>query len=75
MKTATFNEPRLVVHTDRRKAILSMTADGNTVDQIADIVGLPYEDVRRELDGLRRLNKARNVAHLVAIALRSGYIK
>lgn len=55
-------------------ALLAGLARGHTSAQIAEATGTPYATVRNRIDRLRARIGARNSAHAVGIAYRSGWM-
>ena len=60
--------------TGKELLAVKLAADGSTVAETARIVGLSSETVKTQLSRARRKLGARNMAHLVALALRAGII-
>lgn len=60
--------------TPQDKAILSLLAQGRTVPQLQNDLGLSVHRIRVRLESLRREFGAPNVTALVATAIRKGHI-
>lgn len=60
--------------TARAVEILRRVATGQRQADIAAAMSISVDTIRRDLDGLRAYLNARNNAHAVAIALRTGLL-
>lgn len=61
--------------TAREREILSLSANGYTVDEIASELGRSRETIREAISSARARLGARNICHAVALALSTGEIQ
>lgn len=64
----------LVELTEREVLVLTLVADGLSIREVASRIHLSRWTVRDELAGIRRKFGARDLAHAVAIAYRTGVL-
>lgn len=59
--------------TDHQRLILQLVAEGLTMQEIADRVGIGYETIRTHIDRLRRKVGVDNKTALAVWAVKNGY--